>query len=105
MQQFRNDYSEGAAPAILDALVRTNLEQCVGYGADEHCAHAAELIRAEIGQPNACVAFVPGTSFHPVDPKRNTLRFNFSNLPPATIRHGARVLCNSIREEMEAAGR
>lgn len=60
MQQFRNDYSEGAAPAILDALVRTNLEQCVGYGADEHCAHAAELIRAEIGQPNACVAFVPG---------------------------------------------
>ena len=52
-----------------------------------------------------CVAFVPGTSFHPVDPKRNTLRFNFSNLPPATIRHGARVLCNSSREEMEAAGR
>ena len=27
MHQFRNDYSEGAAPAILDALVRTNLEQ------------------------------------------------------------------------------
>lgn len=60
MRQFRNDYSEGAAPAILDALVRTNLEQCVGYGADEHCAHAAELIRAEISQPETFVTFVPG---------------------------------------------
>lgn len=60
MHQFRNDYSEGAAPAILDALVRTNLEQCVGYGADEHCSRAAELIRTEIGQPDASVAFVPG---------------------------------------------
>ena len=60
MHQFRNDYSEGAAPAILDALVRTNLEQCVGYGTDEHCSRAAELIRAEIGQPDASVTFVPG---------------------------------------------
>lgn len=60
MHQFRNDYSEGAAPQILDALVRTNLEQTVGYGADEHCARAAGLIRAEIGQPDAFVSFVPG---------------------------------------------
>lgn len=60
MHQFRNDYSEGAAPQILDALVRTNLEQCPGYGADAHCARAAELIRAEIGQPDAHVSFVPG---------------------------------------------
>lgn len=49
MHQYRNDYSEGAAPQILEALVRTNLEQAPGYGTDEHCAHAAELIRAEIG--------------------------------------------------------
>ncbi|WP_288736659.1 low specificity L-threonine aldolase [uncultured Enorma sp.] len=60
MHQLRNDYSEGAHPRILDALVRTNLEQTVGYGADEHCARAAELIRAEIGQPDAHVSFVPG---------------------------------------------
>lgn len=60
MRQFRNDYSEGAAPEILDALVRTNAEQCVGYGADGHCARAADLIRAEIGQPEAFVSFVPG---------------------------------------------
>ncbi len=60
MHQFRNDYSEGAHPHILDALVRTNLEQAVGYGADEHCAKAAEYIRAEIAQPDAHVSFVPG---------------------------------------------
>ncbi|OUP09481.1 beta-eliminating lyase-related protein [Collinsella sp. An2] len=60
MHQFRNDYSEGAAPQILDALLRTNLEQCPGYGTDEHCAHAAELIRGEIGQLDAFVSFVPG---------------------------------------------
>lgn len=60
MHQFRNDYSEGAAPQVLEALVRTNAEQCPGYGADAHCERAAELIRAEIGQPDAYVAFVPG---------------------------------------------
>ena len=32
MHQFRNDYSEGAHPLIMEALARTNLEQCVGYG-------------------------------------------------------------------------
>ena len=60
MHQFRNDYSEGAAPEILEALTRTNAEQTPGYGTDEHCAHAADLIRAAIGQPDAHVSFVPG---------------------------------------------
>lgn len=60
MHQFRNDYSEGAAPQILDALVRTNAEQTVGYGEDEHCERAAELIRAACAQEGACVRFIPG---------------------------------------------
>ena len=60
MRQFRNDYSEGAAPEILDALVRTNAEQAPGYGEDAHCARAAELIREAVGQPDAFVSFVPG---------------------------------------------
>ncbi|MDY2778033.1 MAG: beta-eliminating lyase-related protein [Collinsella sp.] len=60
MRQFRNDYSEGAAPVILDALVRTNFNQTVGYGEDEHCARAAELIRAACNQPDAFVRFLPG---------------------------------------------
>ena len=34
MHSFRNDYSEGAHPAILEALTETNLTQTVGYGLD-----------------------------------------------------------------------
>ena len=44
MHLFRNDYSEGACPEVLDALVRTNADQCVGYTCDEHCARATKLI-------------------------------------------------------------
>ena len=51
MHQFRNDYSEGAAPEILDALLRTNDEQTPGYGTDAHCEHAAEMIRAASSPP------------------------------------------------------
>lgn len=60
MHQFRNDYSEGAAPEMLDALIRTNGEQAPGYGTDSHCEHAAELIREACGQPDAFVQFIPG---------------------------------------------
>ena len=60
MHQFTNDYSEGAAPEILDALIRTNAEQTPGYGDDAHCERAAELIRTEIGQPDVYVRLVPG---------------------------------------------
>ncbi len=60
MHQFRNDYSEGACPEVLEALIRTNGEQAPGYGTDEHCAHAADLIRKACGQPDAYVRFIPG---------------------------------------------
>ena len=35
MVSFKNDYSEGALPVIMEALLKTNLEQTVGYGEDE----------------------------------------------------------------------
>lgn len=60
LHQFRNDYSEGTAAEILDALVRSNGDQSVGYGEDEHCARAAELIRAETGAEGAFIRFAPG---------------------------------------------
>ena len=34
MYSFRNDYSEGAHPKVLQALADTNLRQTVGYGMD-----------------------------------------------------------------------
>lgn len=37
MYSFRNDYSEGAHPKVLQALADTNLRQTVGYGMDPCC--------------------------------------------------------------------
>lgn len=60
MYNFRNDYSEGAHPKVLDALVRTNLEATAGYGEDEYCAEAAALVKARFGCPEAAVHFLVG---------------------------------------------
>jgi len=64
MRMFRNDYSEGAAPEILEALVATNAEQHVGYTeGDPHCERARALIRAACGREDVDVEFcVGGTS-------------------------------------------
>jgi threonine aldolase len=61
---FRNDYSEGAAPEVLQALIDTNEEQCPGYTeGDVHCERARALIRDAVGLPDAAVEFcVGGTS-------------------------------------------
>lgn len=57
---FQNDYSEGAHPRILEALVRTNELQATGYGEDPFCLEAAGLIRSAIQNPQADVHFVSG---------------------------------------------
>ena len=36
MVSFKNDYSEGVLPVIMEALLKTNLEQTVGYGDAEN---------------------------------------------------------------------
>ena len=51
MYSFRNDYSEGAHPKVLQALTDTNLEQTCGYGMDHHCQEAADLIRKLCNAP------------------------------------------------------
>lgn len=60
MYSFRNDYSEGSHPAVLNALARTNLEQTCGYGYDPYCAAAAERICKLCGRPDADVHFLMG---------------------------------------------
>ena len=60
MYSFRNDYSEGAHPRILQALIDTNLEQTCGYGLDPRCKKAADLIRNVCGAPHADVHFLVG---------------------------------------------
>jgi threonine aldolase len=60
MISFRNDYSEGAHPAVLAALERTNLVSTPGYGCDEFCRAAAEKIKARFACPQADVHFMIG---------------------------------------------
>ena len=60
MYFFRNDYSEGAHPAIFDALAATNLESTVGYGRDPYCAEAIEAVRRRFACPEADVHFMLG---------------------------------------------
>ena len=49
MLSFKCDYSEGAHPLILEALARTNLEQCDCYGEDRFTASARERIARACG--------------------------------------------------------
>ena len=60
MIYFNNDYSEGCHPAVLEKLMQTNFEQTSGYGMDEHCAAAAEKIRALCGREDLAVHFLVG---------------------------------------------
>ena len=57
---FLNDYSEGAHPKILDALVSSNMIQQIPYGDDEYSNKAKDLIKAKIGNQNLDVFFVSG---------------------------------------------
>ena len=57
---FKNDYSEGCHPNILEALVRTNLNQQNGYGYDDYSNEARELIRKKVNNPEADIHFVSG---------------------------------------------
>lgn len=60
MTLFKNDYQAGCIPEILELLSRTNMEQTPGYGKDDYCAQAAQLIRTCIGKPDADVHFLVG---------------------------------------------
>ena len=46
MYSFNNDYSEGAHPKILEAMMNCNLVQNGGYGLDTHCENARRLDEA-----------------------------------------------------------
>ncbi len=63
MYNFKNDYSEGAHPKVLQAISNINLEGNVGYGADPYCERAADMIRTQCACPGAAVHFfIGGTS-------------------------------------------
>jgi threonine aldolase len=57
---LKNDYSLGAHPAVMDALVKTNMVYADGYGMDEFCEAASAQILKRIGCPECEVHFLPG---------------------------------------------
>jgi 2-aminoadipate transaminase len=46
------------------------------------------------------VAFVPGQGFHPDNTGTNTMRLNFSNVPPDQLREGVRRLGHAINQRL-----
>lgn len=60
MLAFNNDYSHGAHPVVLQALVDTNMEPQPGYGTDAHTERAKQLIREACQAPDADVFFLVG---------------------------------------------
>ena len=57
---FKNDYSEGAHPRILEALMSSNFEQTEGYGMDSHTHNAARLLKERMEREDVDVHFLVG---------------------------------------------
>ncbi len=60
MIRFNCDYLEGAHPRIMEKLLETNFVQTPGYGEDEYCERAREVIKEKCGAPDAYVQFLVG---------------------------------------------
>jgi threonine aldolase len=60
MMCFDSDYLEGAHPKLLEKILSTNFIQTMGYGEDEFCLKAAELIKRECHDTDIDVHFLTG---------------------------------------------
>ncbi|RMZ58250.1 aminotransferase class V-fold PLP-dependent enzyme [Chryseobacterium nematophagum] len=57
---FKNDYSEGCHPHILQALLQYNYDQQAGYGEDIYSLRAKELIKEKINHQDSEIYFISG---------------------------------------------
>jgi threonine aldolase len=60
MYSFKNDYSEGAHPRILNALIESNLVQVDGYGEDQFSQKAVELLKERMGRTDVDIHLLSG---------------------------------------------
>ena len=60
MIYFRSDYSLGAHPKVMEALMATNMEHTDGYALDRFSFDTADMIRELIGKSDAHVHFLVG---------------------------------------------
>ncbi|MFV0412593.1 MAG: threonine aldolase family protein [Oscillospiraceae bacterium] len=61
MFAFKNDYSEGCHPQILEALAAANLQKSAVYGEDEYCEKARRCIQQLAGTAAGVHFFAGGT--------------------------------------------
>ena len=60
MYSFKNDYSEGAHPQILQALLDSNMEQVEAYGQDYYTLQAIEQLKQRINRQDIDIHFLSG---------------------------------------------
>jgi len=60
MYSFKNDYSEGAHPQIINALAKSNLEQTDGYGEDGYTKLAAARLKEWLETDDPDIHFFTG---------------------------------------------
>ena len=60
MIRFDSDYIEGAHSSILEAIVKSNFEQHIGYGCDIYCDRARDIIREHCKDNSLGVQFLVG---------------------------------------------
>lgn len=60
MYFFVNDYNSICYPEILDALKEKIDEANIGYGFDNHCENARDLIRKSLADSSVDIHFIPG---------------------------------------------
>lgn len=60
MFHFDTDYMEGAHPLVMQRLMETNLDQTPGYGTDNYCEQARQMIRQACGNQSLDVYFLVG---------------------------------------------
>ena len=54
------DYNEGAHPSVMDALLMSNMDQTIGYGEDEYCEEARDIIKELCKDNKLYVQFLVG---------------------------------------------
>lgn len=60
MIYFNCDYNEGAHERVMNSLWKTNTEQTIGYGEDEYCEKARQVIRGLCKDDSLMVQFLVG---------------------------------------------
>lgn len=60
MFSFKNDYSEGAHPRLLEAILMSNDTQEDGYGLDNYTLKAIQAIQSHLSSPSSSIYLLSG---------------------------------------------